>query len=406
MLRAGNYSNEITAADIRTGGGKLRLKIQSEQVVAGRPTNQSFTNLLNADILVRRQQGLEWSIRFKSERFYEYFVGKRIVQMSAGQANWARATFFLELIEATSTTPFLWGAVRIALVQEAKKRGTDLLADLRFTDQQRVKELLVNVLVYLGQDGPDERVLVETLLRRLVPAAKPAGGIQKIRQVMSKSAGVTDLRTRNARKIAIEVASQLNIRWVLQTAALQSDPTMRAVAVRYSYYLWQHDRAAGFDVLEYLAQKATAGLVPNFLAFESVVGLSVIIFCDHYRDDAALTSGEDVDAADRPVHRLQRIWHAMITKLFRVREGGSLLGDFIRERIISFAVTVIFRLFGQLPAYNMVSLPALEAFFQLKPTDKALYRRLGFTTLMSAGTIPGNRWSRIISQCSRSTMSW
>lgn len=358
MLRAGNYSNEITTADIDTVGQKLRLEINSEQVVRERRTNQAFINLLNADILVKQQQGLERNIAFKYERFYEYFVGKGIVQMRAGQAN--RASFFVELIEATSATPFLWGAVRYALVQEAKERGMDLLADLCFTDQQRVKGLLVNVLVYLGQDEP---VRVETLLRRLVPTAKPAGGMQKIRQAMSKSAKVTDLRTRNAHKIAIEVASQLNIRRVLQAAALQSDPTMRAVAVRYSYYLWQHDRAAGFAVLDYLAQQATAGLVPNFLAFESVVGLSVIIFCDHYGDKAALTS-------------LQGIWHAMITKLFRVREGGRLVGDFIRERIISFAVTVIFRLFGQLPAYNMVSLPALEAFFQLKATDKALYRRL------------------------------
>ena len=56
---------------------------------------------------------------------------------------------------------------------------------------------------------------------------------------------------------------------------------MRAVAVRYSYYLWQRDRVAGFAVLEYIAEKATAGLIPHFLAFESVVGLSLIIFCEH-----------------------------------------------------------------------------------------------------------------------------
>jgi hypothetical protein len=342
MLREGHYRNEITAADIDTGGKKLHLAIYSEQVRRdGRPINQSFINLLNADILVRQQQGREGKIAFKYERFYEYFVGKRIAQVGASQAN--RAHFFVEMIEAISSTPFLWGAVRHALVQEARERRPELLLTLCFTDQQRVKEMLVNVLVYLG---PDDPLLVETLLRRLVPEEKKASEVQKIRQVVGKPAEIADLRTRNARKIAIEVASLLKLGWVLQTAALQTDPTMRAMAVRYSYYLWQRDQAAGFVILEDLAEKATAGLIPHFLAFESVVGLSMIIFCDHYQDEGVLS-------------RLQGIWRAMIARLFHVHEGSSpwqgVMRDFIRERIISFTIAFLFRLLREFPAYNMVS---------------------------------------------------
>jgi len=359
LLREGHYHNEITAADIATGGKKLHLLIRSEQVRRdGHKTNQSFINLLETDILVRQQQGREQKIAFKYERFYEYFVGKRIAQLSASQAN--RSSFFVELIEATSTTPFLWGAVRNALAQEGRGRGSELLVKLCYTDQQRVKEMLVNVLIYLGQD--DLR-LVETLLKSLVPAEKKVGEVQKIRQVMRKPAEEADLRTRNARKIAIEVASHLKLSWVLQTAALQPDPTTRAVAVRYSYYLWQRDQAAGFAVLEYLAEQATAGLIPNFVAFESVVGLSLIIFCDHYQEEAVLS-------------RLQGVWRGMIAKLFHVREGRNPMRDFIRERIIAFAITIVFSLFGQLPSYNMLSYQALEAFFQLGAAEKELYRRL------------------------------
>src|SRR5258708_2065218 len=363
MLREGHYRNEITAADIDTGGKKLHLAIHSEQVRRdGRQINQSFTNLLNVDILVRRRQGREQKIAFKYERFYEYFVGKRIAQLSPRQPN--RASFFVEMIEATSSTPFLWGAVRNALVQEGKERGPELLVTLCLTDQQRVKEMLVNVLVYLGSD---DRQVVETLLKRLVPAEKQAGEVQKLRQIVSKPAEEADLRTRNARKIAIEVASQLKLGWVLQTAALQADPTMRAVAVRYSYYLWQRDQAVGFEVLEYMAKKATSGLIPHFLAFESVVGLSLIIFGDHYQDEDVLS-------------RLHGIWQAMIATLFRIHEDSSrwkgVVRDFIRERIITFAIALLFRLFRDLPDYNMVNYQSLEAFFQLGTAEKALYRRL------------------------------
>jgi hypothetical protein len=374
LFREGHYSNEITGADIESGGKKLRLTIFSEQVRRNRSgeqeqqdqrqINQSFVNLLEADILVRQRQGREQKIAFKYERFYEYFVGKRIVQVSAGQAN--RASFFVTLIDATSSTPFLWGAVRNALAQEVKERGPALLVILCHTDKQRVKEMLASVLVYLGQD---DLQVVDTLLRSLMPVQKKAGELRKIQQARGKGKPVegTDLKTRNARKIAIEVAGRLKLGWVLDAAALEADSTIRAAGVRASYYLWQHDRAAGFEILEHLAEQATAGLVPNFQVFESVVGLSIIIFSDHYRDADVL-------------HRLQGIWHGMIARLFRLHEGSSrwraAARDFIREQVISFAISLVFRLFRDLPAYSMVSYEAFEAFFQFGTAEKALYRNL------------------------------
>jgi hypothetical protein len=367
LFREGHYNNEITGADIESGGKKLRLAIYSEQVQRdGRQINQPFINLVNADILVRLQQGREQKISFKYERFYEYFVGKRIARVSAGQAN--RVSFFEELIDATSSTPFLWGAVRDALAQEVKERRLDLLVDLCHTDQQRVKEMLVNALVYLGQD--DSQV-VDTLLKRLMPAQKKAGELRKIRQMMrkEKSAGKADLRTHNMRKIAIEVASTLKLAWVLQAAALDADTTIRAAAVRYSYYLWQCDRAAGFAILDHLAEQATAGLVPNFQAFESVVGLSVIIFCDHYQDAEILS-------------KLQGIWRDMIARLFRLQEDSNrrkgIIRGFIRERIIAFAITLVLHLFREsdYSGYNRFSYEAFEAFFHLGNTGKTLYHNL------------------------------
>ena len=368
MVKEGHYSNAITEAELDAAGGALYEMVYSEQVLSdGRRMNQSFLKLCDADILVlqeqeNKQKQKEQRITFKYERFYENFAGKRIAGLSETQPD--RYTFFLALIKETTGKPFLWGAVRNALIEEAKKPNSETILKQCRTTEQRVKEMIVNVLITLGLDDPER---VKGILEQLIPQEKQVSELQKVRQVVSEPAEAPDVRTRNARKIAIEVASTLKLGWVLQTAALQPDPTTRAVAVRFSYYLWQRDQAAGFEILEYVAKKATAGLLPDFLAFESVMGLSVIIFCEHYQDKEVLS-------------RLQGIWRGMIAKLFRVREGvrpwKGIVRDFIREQIISFAITLVFRLIREFPGYNMVNYQKLEAFFQLGSAEKTLYRNL------------------------------
>ena len=377
MVGVGHYSNVITAADLDAAGGALYHQVFSDQVLSdGQGMNQAFLRLVDADILVRQKLRAEHQsvIQFKYERFYEYFVGKRLTSLSETQAD--RSAFFVELIEEiagkkevpgekkTTSKPFLWGAIRNALVEEAEKPNSATILKLCRTTEQRVKEMMVDVLSTLGLDDPEQ---VERILRELVPQEKPASEWQKLRRVMRKAAKESEIVFRNAGSIAIEVASTLGIAWVLQQAALREDPSLRTAAVRYSYYLWQRDRAAGFAVLKYVAEQATAGFIPDFRAFESALGLSLIIFFEHHQDAAVCD-------------RLQGIWRAMIATLFRMHEGSSpwkaRVRTFIRERIIGFVISLVFRIFRELPSYNMVSYEALEAFFQLGTTEKALYRRL------------------------------
>jgi hypothetical protein len=297
MVGMGHYSNVLTATDLYAAG--LYYEVFPGKVSDGRPMNESFLRLADADILVQRNLGGEDTVQFKHERFYEHFVGKRIASLSKEQAD--RYTFFLELIEeiagkkgaadgAKSTSkPFLWGAVRNALVEEAveeaKNPNSETILKLCRTTEGRVKEMMVDVLVTLGWDFGEE---VQGILKRLLPEEEEASELQKLRRVMSKGPKESEIVFRNTGTIAIEVASTLGITWVLQEASLREDPSLRTEAVRYSYYLWQRDRAAGFDVLEYVAEKATAGLIPNFRAFEFVFALSLIIFFEHHEDEAAL----------------------------------------------------------------------------------------------------------------------
>lgn len=362
MVREEHYSNVITETELDAAGGALYDMIYSNQVLSdGRHMNQSFLRLCDVDVLVLHEQGTEQGIAFKYERFYEYFVGKRIASLSETRTD--RYAFFQASVEETTHTPFLWGAVRNALVEEAKKPNSETILQLCRTTKQREKEMMVDVLITLGLDDPEP---VEGILRNLVPQEKRATELQKIRQVLVKSAEDSP-PSRNARKIAIEVASNLGISWVLQAAALQADPTIRAVAVRYTFHLWQRDQEKGFQILEYLAQNAIHGLIPNSTAFESTIGLSAIIFFEHFNDETVRG-------------RLQSIWREVIAKILHIREESSRLGEtfrrFIREQLLSFVITIIFQLFRQFPSYNFMNEQGFEAFFHLDATQKALYKRV------------------------------
>src|SRR5204862_7223427 len=92
--------------------------------------------------------------------------------------------------------------------------------------------------------------------------------------------------------------------------------------------------ARGFEILEYLAAQAVQGVLPNMAALESALGLSVVIFFDHYQDRSVLS-------------RLQSIWRVVIAKLLRIQEegnrGGGVVRTFIREQLISLVSRVAFR---------------------------------------------------------------
>src|SRR6266566_1696831 len=284
MLGEGHYSNVITEAELDAAGGALYELVYSKQVLSdGRRLNQAFLNVCDADILVLQEQGTQQRIGFKYERFYEYFAGKRILGLSETQAD--RYAFFRALVEEITGKPFLWGAVRNALVGEAKKPNSETILKLCQTTQQQMKEMMVNVLITLGLDDPEP---VEGILRNLVPQEKQATEWRKGRQLVRKTPEALDVPSRNAGRIAVEVASSLGIAWVLQRAALQEDQSLRTAAVRYSYYLWQHDQAQGFAILEHLVQHAVSGFLPNLVAFEAAFGLSLTIFFDHSRDEAML----------------------------------------------------------------------------------------------------------------------
>lgn len=363
MVRPGNYTNAITGEDLDHAGGGLYEAIYSDQVLSNQQhMNQSFRNLVDADILIRQEDRREQRIAFKYERFYEYFVGARLFELGANQSD--RVTFYLGLIAETTTTPYLWGAIRSALMQDLTQGNVKTVMALCFTDQQRVKEMMTDLL---NTYGIDHREQVIPLLQHLVPPEVNASGLRLMRQMTGKSASALNARARNAGKIGVEVASSLGIGDILRRASLQADATVRTAAVRYTYRLWQRDRELGFHILQQVADATVRHFIPNFVAFESTLGLSLVIFFDHTQEPEV-------------VKRLQQVWHFVVGRILGINESSGRLGrvfrNFIRERIFAVAMRASFRILNDLPEYNILSYAGLEAFFRLSPEDKALYGRM------------------------------
>ena len=87
----------------------------------GRQINQSFSDLVNTEILALRGSGRDYEIGFKYERFYDFFVGQRLcklVNTPPQRPDEDKLEAYAELgKEASAEAIFLWGALKDAFRQ-------------------------------------------------------------------------------------------------------------------------------------------------------------------------------------------------------------------------------------------------------------------------------------------------
>lgn len=345
MVREGHYTNALTIADIDAGSDELYDLIYSEQILSdGQRVNQSFTNLIDADILVRQGEGREQTIAFKYERLYEYFVGRRLFELSDTYED--RQVFFLEMINKISEVPFLWGAVKYALVQEIRDYKYKTIFKLCFIDEQRVKELLVNVLMEYSELDRDS---VSTFLEQLIAT-------RRIKENKTEN---------NAKRIAMEVATRLDLLNILEIAAGDPSPTIRSVASRQIYYLWHRNQEQGFQILKSLVKRVhTRWKLPNTRIIETYIGASVLIFLQHKEDEEV-------------VETLRLLGKEVIKKLLYIdKKGGmELVKSLIRKRILRVMIQFAVR-FAQYDRHNPVNPKEFEEFFKLSIEERKILRKL------------------------------
>jgi hypothetical protein len=349
MVSQDHYRNAITIPELDAAGGGLYEAIYSEQLLSdGQRLNQSFVNLVDADILVRQTEGRDQKITFKYERFYEYFVGRHLFALSQTQVD--RSAFFRELVGQIAEAPFLWGAVKYALIQEAKEHRPEIVLQLCFTDQQRVKEMIVSVLTDFGQEN---RVDVTPLLEKLVRA----------RQKTSLGSFEENEANKTAKRIAMEVASRLGILSVLEIAADDSSHTIRVVATRQIYYLWNRNKEQGFSILRKIGGKARSRWGwPNARILETFFGVSFLIFFQNYEDKEITET-------------LRLITREVIKQLFFV--SGNTVGlvlPLIRAWVLKLTIRFATS-FGKITRYNVVNATELGAFFELPDEEQQRLER-------------------------------
>jgi len=361
ILSSSMYNKSLHASIIQDAvtetGQPLFELIHNDDILANKQrVNQSFINLADAEILALFGSSVEYELGFKYERFYDYFAGRRIHKLASTIEN--RESYYLTLIETVQEYPYLWGAVKYSLSQEFA-HDPEKVIGLCFSESQRVKEMIVNVLTDLGQTNI---VDTETIIKKLVPylQAKNKKGQRRV--------FLTKQNYKIAWKISVEVASKVGIGWVLLATMLSSDSSMRSMGVRYSYYLWQNNPILGLEILEGTIQKIIKGFIPDLNAFESATGLSLIIFFEHSEDQKTLL-------------KLRELWKRVINKIFGINETSNRLQKVIRpwlaERIYTSVLSIVFGILRDFPNYNIVtSYKYVENSIHMTKEEQELYFRL------------------------------
>ncbi|MBN8655652.1 MAG: hypothetical protein J0M11_07945 [Anaerolineae bacterium] len=361
MITSSNFSNLIHSEIIQYAftdeNQSLFDLIYNEDILANKQkVNQSFVNLVDAEILSLYGSALDYELGFKFERFYDYFAGRRLLKLSEAIADYQ--TFYLGLIRKTISKPFLWGAVKFALLHEFMNDSNKLIS-LCFIDEQRVKEMMVEVLTEFGESNSNE---IKHVLNNLVPHLLTTSNNKNSFPLFGSRIN------KNAWKIAVEISSKLGIDWVLLETIYHSDASMRSMAIRFTYYLWQQNQILGFEILSNLSKRITSKLLPPLRAIESMVGLSLIIFFDHPNDEYIIS-------------QLQSQWKRIFQRFFSIKKRDekieSLTRIFLREIIFSSALATIFGILREFPNYSILSnYKYIEDSAHLTSDEKQLYLRL------------------------------
>ena len=316
MVRREQYGNAVTAEQVERAktadGWELFELIHNAEVGhSGRRVNQAFQNLADAEILALRGGAWDYRIEFAYERFYEFFVGKRLKEL-VGESERKRVEEYIRLVGETELRPYLWGAVRMAILQEEGKGR--LLRELAEEEDDRVKEMVVDCLVEVGKEtmrGRGERRAgyekTVRMVRELmgVRAVDERGGmlrqglgkvVRKARQLLGGKY-VDALHARHLKDIALEVVYGLadsavergELYEILIDAFGEPLWEIRWKATRYLYSLWRLHPAEREDILERVSGRITAAnILINSTYLQTAIDFGLRIVFVHYAEPETL----------------------------------------------------------------------------------------------------------------------
>jgi hypothetical protein len=343
MVGEGHYSNAITIADIDAVGGGLYEVIYSEQVLSdGRRTNQSFINLLDADILVRQEEGREQNIAFKYERFFDHYAGARVYEIASRQED--IPAWYEKQIEFISTHPYLWGAVKNAIELGLSSDNLKLVRTLAQKEEIHIRDILIAALVDWGIENQEINAILTSLILKDGKSKKEFN-----RPLLSKIVGASTVEKNREMELrtAIQVAGRLEMCDLLQVTACHMNSTIRAITAQELFYIWRSSPKSTLATLEHLVgQIKDRWGFPNPDIIESCIGISLPILFDGYQDTETSQG-------------LKTTWkHIINSTIVLARTNRNNLGllnlarEWAMDTILSFVVNYISRTTNEIPNNN------------------------------------------------------
>lgn len=360
MLGAnGTITNVLTTEIIDNAGGEdLYEAIFSEQPLSdGTLRNQSFTNLVDTEILTRNKVGYSQQVTFKYERFYEYFAGKYLLDESLKEGD--KVGYFHSWANKMELYPFLWGAVKNAILQMlmSDKNEADILVKLSFTEKQNTKELVSATLQEVGQNDITRASII---LGQLLSEARKKERWMPF--LLPGKRGMYEQRLANMKKVAIEASSKLEVIDVIVEIAGDRSQKTRAHAEKYAYYLWMKDKDKGYEILEKVGEQAMNNWgIPNTRNLDFFVNMVSLIYLQNF---ATL----DLDVLQKIIQRVIRRVFYIDVRPFGLNLRG--LDFWMREIILRASIRIVTGVTTQENRYFPPNMRELTFFFEEVLTAK------------------------------------
>jgi AAA ATPase domain len=231
-------------------------------------------------------------------------------------AHLAEAECHDELIELLLKTPFLARKTDVLgdsffassdvrlLTQIFLSRNADTQLASHATDyRQYWRDGIVWGIKEALAAQPELRPRIEQLARHCA-TTRGSGGHEPGRS-SRHAGGAVGLLT--ARRIALELATALNMQEILVQAAREDSDIIRGLLPEYLYRFWKADRESGWRVLDGLGRRSfRLGLIPDPQVLTIAGGMTMAIVSRHA-------------AESEVVDRLQRHWRATIAKIRSLR---------------------------------------------------------------------------------------
>lgn len=379
----GKYANFTTREEITRRHPELVDAIFDDSVItmldgSRQQINQAFERLKNAEILTRQKRsgtGKKDEIRFKYERFYDYFIANYLREQYDSLPLNERKRVYLDLVALLPQSPFLWGPLYMRLLDECRQGDINLLYEMAFVDNSRVKDLVVTVLVDFGtlpgngEKAPDKTV--EALCHQILDALPLSEKLEP--------------RFVTAGMVAMQVAEILRFGDVISDAMLKPHDFIADVAVDILANWWTTDRItheynkrdvefAYISTLETISMLRIVRWRQFRKTIRSLILLTLTVYINEY-----LFKNNQVDAWKDVTTKLNTVLNALVKKLpllglFRGSAAGSKMGFATKLKrgalriIANFAVYAATRV---TQGGNFVfDLKAVSRFFELSSQER------------------------------------